>query len=111
MAASRSSVDRVAPPPAVASQDLPQIFRPVSARVTPRHARISREPEVLVSAAEAAALRNLIRGVRDGRIDIPPFLDASAPTVMELAPLTDIAIPPIVIEPLASNDGAEGVRQ
>jgi hypothetical protein len=63
-------------------------------------------PEVLLDAREAAALRALIAGVRAGRVDLAPVLSASAPSPMDLPPLTAIAIQPIAIDPLE-----EGVRQ
>jgi hypothetical protein len=69
------------------------------------------EPEILVDAREAAALRALIFGAQQGRIDLAPMLAASTPAVMELPPVVDIAIPDITIEPLAPGTGAEGVRQ
>jgi hypothetical protein len=69
------------------------------------------EPEVLVDPREAAALRALIFGTRQGRIDLTPVLAASTPTVMELPPVIDIEIPEIAIEPIAPGTGEEGVRQ
>jgi hypothetical protein len=64
-------------------------------------------PEVLIDPREAAALRRLILGARDGRIDLEPALRASTPTAMELPPIDAIAIAPLTIEPLVE----EGVRQ
>ena len=69
------------------------------------------EPEILVDQREAAALRALIFGVRDGRIDLAPVLAASKPAVMELPPVVDIEIPAITIDPIAPGTGEEGVRQ
>jgi len=63
--------------------------------------------EVVLDPRETAALRALIRGAADGRVDLAPVLQASTPTAMDLPPITEIAIPPIVITPLAE----EGVRQ
>lgn len=63
--------------------------------------------EVLIDPRETAALRALILGARDGRIDLEPALHASRPTAMELPPIRAIAIAPITIEPLVE----EGVRQ
>ena len=65
-----------------------------------------RDPDVLLDPRETAALRALIRGVRRGDLDLEPVLRASAPSVMELPPITEIAIPPITIAPLVD----EGVR-
>jgi len=62
--------------------------------------------DVVLDPRESAALRALIYGVRRGEVDLAPVLRASAPTVMELPPVTDIAIEPITIAPLL-----EGVRQ
>jgi len=64
------------------------------------------EPEILIDAREAAALRALMRRASDGRIDLRPALAASAPRIMELSPIDDIAVAPIVIDPLE-----EGARQ
>ena len=62
--------------------------------------------EVLIDAREAAALRALIAGVRAGRVDLAPILNTAAPTVMDLPPVSEIAIQPIAIDPLE-----QGVRQ
>lgn len=69
------------------------------------------EPEVLVDPREAAALRAVIFGTRDGRLDLAPVIKASTPAVMELPPLGDIEIPTITIEPIAPGTGEEGVRK
>lgn len=69
------------------------------------------EPEILIDRREAAALRALILGARDGRIDLLAALNASTPSVMELAPVVDIEIPAITIDPIAPGPGEEGVRQ
>ncbi len=63
-------------------------------------------PEVVIDAREALALRALMRGVGDGRIDLQPALAATTPPVMEFWPIEDIAIAPLVIPPLE-----EGARQ
>ena len=65
----------------------------------------------LIDTLEAAALRSLIARVRDGRVDLTPLLQPAAPAPMELPPMTDIAIPPISIDPIAPAEGAQGVRQ
>jgi hypothetical protein len=71
----------------------------------------SAEAAVLVDPREAAALRALIVGTRDGRIDLTPMVNASAPSVMELPPVVDIQIPAITIDPIGPGTGEEGVRQ
>jgi hypothetical protein len=71
----------------------------------------SAEPEVLVDPREAAALRELIFGVRDGRIDLAAVVNASAPAVMQLPPAAEIDISAITIEPIAPGTGEEGVRK
>jgi hypothetical protein len=59
------------------------------------------EPEVLLAPDETRALRALIAGVRDGRIDLRPVAKAAPPPdVMDLAPIETLAIPPIVIAPV-----------
>jgi hypothetical protein len=68
-------------------------------------ARSSFEPEVLLEPGETRALRALIAGVREGHIDLTPVIEASTPSVMELEPIRDLVIAPIVIAPV------EGVRQ
>ena len=67
--------------------------------------------EILVDPREAAAIRALIRRVRTGGIDLAPVLNASTPTAMELAPVVEISIPDIAIDPIAPAPGAEGVQQ
>ena len=62
--------------------------------------------DVLLDPRETAALRALIAGVREGRVDLQPVLRASTVAPMALAPVTAIAIPLITIDPLE-----QGVRQ
>jgi hypothetical protein len=62
------------------------------------------ESAVLIDPRESAALRALMTGVRDGRVDLEPVLRAATPAAMDLPPVTAIAIEPITIDPL------EGVR-
>lgn len=57
------------------------------------------DPEILIDAREASALRSLIRRAGDGRIDVRLVFT-------NLAPLEDVSIEPIVIVPLE-----EGARQ
>ena len=66
------------------------------------------DADIVIDARESAALRALIAGVRAGRVDLERALHASAPAPVELPALTTIAIAPITIEPLVSE---EGVRQ
>jgi hypothetical protein len=68
------------------------------------------EPEILIDAREAQAIRSLIRGARDGSIDLALVLRASTPGVMELPPVTAIEIPDITIEPIAPGTGDKGVQ-
>jgi len=67
--------------------------------------------EVVVDPREAAAILALLARARDGRIDLAPALNASTPAVMDSAPMADITIPDITIDPIAPAPGAEGVRQ
>jgi hypothetical protein len=69
------------------------------------------DSDVLIDAREASALRALIRGARDGRVDLEQVLRASAPTPMDLPPVAAIEIPLIAIDPIAPGPGEEGVRQ
>ncbi len=64
------------------------------------------EPEILIDAREASALRSLIRRAGDARIDLQSVIASTSPRVMDLAPLEDVSIEPIVIVPLE-----EGARQ
>ena len=68
-------------------------------------------PEVLIDAREASALRALILGTRDGRVDLEPVLRASTPSAMDLPPIGAIDIPVITIDPITPGTGEEGVRQ
>jgi hypothetical protein len=68
------------------------------------------EPEILVDPREARALRQLITGVRDGRIDLTAAQTIASPAPAESEPVADIVIAPITIEPIAPVQGAEGVR-
>jgi hypothetical protein len=60
-----------------------------------------RDSEVLISASEARAIRNLLDGVREGRIDL-----SSLP--LNASQLEEIAFAPIVLPPAGPG---EGVRQ
>jgi hypothetical protein len=67
-------------------------------------------PDVLLDARESAALRALILGARDGRVDLEAVLRASTPNAMDLPPIGDIDIPIITIDPITPDTG-EGVRK
>jgi hypothetical protein len=66
--------------------------------------------EILLDPAETRALRGLIAGVRDGRVDLSAAQMSTTPAAMDLEPLADIVINPITIEPIAPPSGAEGAR-
>lgn len=68
------------------------------------------EPEILIDPREASALRQLITGVRDGRIDLTAAQIIPSPAPAEVEPVAAIVIAPITIEPIAPMLGAEGVR-
>jgi hypothetical protein len=70
-----------------------------------------REPEVLLDPAETRALRRLIAGTRHGTLDLSASLQATTPAVMDLPPLSEIAIPFIIIDPITPQAGEEGARQ
>jgi hypothetical protein len=69
------------------------------------------EPEVLLDPRESAALRALIRGAHEGRVDLAPALRASMPSAMDLPPIGAIDIPFLTIDPITPGSGDEGVRQ
>jgi hypothetical protein len=104
--AARPLPDSYATPPYVVSA----LRRTESAPAEAGH-YVRPQPEILIDPREAAALRNLIAGVRSGSVDLRSVMRASTPTAMDLPPIDDIVISPITIEPLAPATGAEGVRQ
>jgi hypothetical protein len=67
--------------------------------------------QVLLDPRETAALRALLAGVRDNRVDLTPLLQPGTPTAMDLPPVDDLVIAPIAIELLAPDTGAQGERQ
>jgi len=73
------------------------------------HRQRDHEPEVLIDAREAAALRALYEGASIGRIDLTPLAALIARVATPAEP-PDLVIPPIAIEPLTPENG-EGVRQ
>jgi hypothetical protein len=78
---------------------------PATRRNAPRN-----EPELLISAGEARALRRLFADVRNGLIDLSS-LQEGEPATAALQPPSDIAFPPITFEPIASETAEEGERQ
>lgn len=90
------------------SDRLPPQARPI---VAARQAIVSNEPAVLVDPREAAALRVLIRRMRDGAIDLSPLLKSSSSSPSESPDVAGIEIPVITIEPITPGTGEEGVRK
>ena len=78
---------------------------PSTRRNAPRN-----EPEMLVSADEARALRRLFADVRKGLIDLSSLQEV-APATAALQPPSEIAFAPIVFEPIAPETAEEGERQ
>ena len=112
---------RPAPRPALAarrvavfSPAIAQAMRRMSPEIAPASGRMSSakrdlaqtfNPAILLAPDETRALRALIAGVREGRIDLTPVTRAATPDVMDLEPIHNLAIAPIVIAPV------EGERQ
>jgi hypothetical protein len=88
---------------------VPRRSRPMS--VTAPRAMASAELEVLVDPREAAALRALISGMRNGAIDLAPVLTRPLPAAIEAQEVASIDIPVITIQPIAPGTGEEGVRK
>jgi hypothetical protein len=96
-----------------AEQTRVAVSRRARSRPTNTNALVVRtrsEPEILVDPREARALRQLIAGVRDGRIDLTAVQTIASPAAGEIEPVARIVIAPITIEPIAPVPGAEGVR-
>jgi hypothetical protein len=96
-----------------AEQTRVAVSRQARSRPTNTNALVVRtrsEPEILVDPREADALRRLIAGVRDGRIDLAAAQTIASPAAGEIDPVARIVIAPITIEPIAPARGAEGVR-
>jgi hypothetical protein len=89
---------RMAPPVVVHLATRPRPRQPAP------HAPV--RSEIVIDPREASALRALMRGVGDGRIDLKPVLAATTLSVMELSPIDDLAIAPLIFPPLE-----EGARQ
>jgi hypothetical protein len=81
-----------------------------SAKADSRTVPAQMASEILLDPAETRALRGLIAGVRDGRVDLSAAQMSTTPAAMDLEPLADIVINPITIEPIAPPSGAEGAR-
>jgi len=71
---------------------------------------VTREAEVLLDPSETRALRALITGGYDGRVDLAVLQRDPSRAPMDLDPIAGIIIAPITIEPIAPPSGAEGVR-
>ncbi len=69
------------------------------------------QPEILLDPRETAALRSLLAGVRNNRVDLTPLLQPGIPAAMDLPPVENLVIAPIAIDPLAPDTGAQGERQ
>jgi hypothetical protein len=121
----------------VSAPDVVQPFRPAQSAPEPRESRrrsetpvaqqraqpqrrprLSRpaqpeslEAEILLDTTETRALRNLIAGVRAGRVDLTAVHRSVPLAPMEPPPVVDIDIAPIAIAPIAPPSGAEGARQ
>jgi negative regulator of sigma E activity len=70
-----------------------------------------REPEILISQSESAALRRLIARASEGQIIVDVFSASASDSSGELQPLPEITIPLLKIDPLVPVSGEEGVRQ
>jgi hypothetical protein len=95
---------------------LVDVSRQRSPSATPSVPPAPAEPEVLIARDESAALRRLMRGMRQGVID--PLTLADGPSVIvAIQPPKEIVLPPlaemspITIAPLGSVAREEGVRQ
>ena len=71
---------------------------------------VAADPDILIDPREQRALRQLIAGVSEGRVDLSAAQNSTPPASAALEPVTDIVIAPINIDPLAPLAGAEGVR-
>jgi hypothetical protein len=74
------------------------------------------EPEVLVAADEARALRALIAGGRDGRVrafanEAPPPSEELSGTTWTVRPMEPIVLAPIRFDPVPRVGDEEGVQQ
>jgi hypothetical protein len=67
--------------------------------------------QVLLDPRETQALRSLLAGVRNSRVDLSSVLRPGAAATIELPPIDDLVIAPIAIDPIAPQGGAQGERQ
>lgn len=103
-----SIASNVVAAPSAAGKDPPsRADRPIP--TGPALRREAPAAEVLVAAAESQALRDLFASASEGRVALPVG-QANATDVMDLPPILEISIPPIMIEPLALAGREEGVR-
>ena len=98
--------DRAADGPVVT-----QRFTAVSADGRPKGVRYddraNAASKILIDPREAAALRRLLAGVSAGRVDLKAMLEPSPFVAADMAPVEDIEITPLSIEPLSvSGEGA-----
>ena len=85
----------VMPPPEVpAGKNATEPPRVVAVRVA-RSAPRGAEPEVLVSVNQMEAVRRLVRAVNEGRIEAP-----AEPLEGPTAPLAQLGVAPLVVEPI-----------
>lgn len=103
VAPQRPSVFRRVPSTAAA----PRVATAKNAEAMPRDAHGT--PQVIISAAEAKALQRLLTSIREGRFELLALNEAVA-SEPSSEPLQEIAIDPIVIEPLAPVARLEGER-
>ena len=75
-----------------------------------RPSAVVREPELLIAADEARALRQLFSNVRRGLVDLSS-LQESPPATAALQPPSEISFSPITFEPIAAEAAEEGERQ
>ena len=111
------AIPTVQSPPAgapVIQASLPSVGPPaqpaVSRRVPVQPPARTSELEVVIIPGELTALRLLATNIRDGHIDEGALPDLHVPSVA-LEPLTEIALHPITIEPIARLEPLQGERQ
>jgi hypothetical protein len=102
---------RAAPPPPVAASASPAGILSSARRVTTASGARRKDPEVLVPAHEAAALRELFAAVRDGSVDLTALVEDRSYTIVETGLRGEIVIPPISMEPVQAITDSEGARQ
>jgi hypothetical protein len=80
-----------------------------AAVVSVRRSASRDQPELLIEAGEARALQQLFSDVRQGLIDLTSLHQVAAAATLQ--PPSEIAFPPITIEPVATESAEEGERQ